>query len=263
MKKMTNIVYVLGILMFLLGGISAIIVVTQVILGLDVDIILLVLIIYIIPGLMIIKMMYQLFLTVNRNTKLLGHDFSIKEMFLLYDAITLIESAKKNYKFGKFGVYKVKYIDKAWFYRDDENDELSIFIPFDKYMDGNEEWLFMMILHEIMHSQSEKNSSSIFIKDFNEGLNQLMTEWLIDNYSSYYTNAKVKHIKIMRLPNKRVLTFNAHLNVYNKQVAMVKAIIENANLDMKEVFYNYIDFNSEFFEKFVPKEYYIDYYWKF
>ena len=257
MKKEINIAFVFGFLLIVFGMINIVILIGQLATG-NLDIINILNSIYFILGIDIIKMLYQLFLTVNRESIFLSTKFNYDEMVLLYDAVTLIESVDNNYKFAEFSVYKVKFIRNGWHYFDEETGESNIFIPFRRYIKYNNEYLFVTIVHEILHSQNLKNNIIVFNNDFLEGLNEYLTEWLIENYSIKYKLTKIIKYPLLYLGKGKALTFNSHINIYKEQVDTVKKVLDDAHVDIKEVFINYINFNPEFFEKFVPEEYYID-----
>ena len=202
----------------------------------------------------LLKNAYLNFVTINRNRKY--KKITQEEMQLVEDAKELIKCFNKNIVIADFNVYKVYLFNKGWFYYDVDTKELNIFIPF-KYIKKTKNLCFEAIVREILHSQNLKNNYHLFKIDFLEGLNQFLTEWIIENYSKKYRierNICIRRIEVCR-------TFSIELSVgcaiYNKQVSMVKKILSNSGVDLQEVFNNYIDNNPKFFKRFVPSKYFL------
>ena len=76
-------------------------------------------------------------------------------------------------------------------------------------------------MHEILNSQNVNKSVSVFKRIFLERLNDLLTIWLIENYSQKYDNSE----------NNCILG-------YPKEVNMVKDIFQKANVNIRQVFLN-------------------------
>ena len=165
---------------------------------------------------------------------------------MVKDAKDLMKLPDKNIIIDNFIVYKCIFLSYAIGMCDfnKTSKETEIFLC--SYIFAlNKNICFHIILHEALHSQNLKrsrwvlNNCDVSIRtDFLEGLNDLLVRWLIKNYSQKYILPKGQFLK------------------YNKQVKMVKEIIDQANVDMKEVFINYINFNPKFFEAFVSQEYF-------
>lgn len=198
---------------------------------------------------MFLKYIYPKFLFENRKSKRWCKILSDEELEIVEDAKELIKSVDKKIVISEFNIYKVRFVQQAWFRYDEDNQELNIFAPFKfllKYC--GRDACFLIVLHEVLHSQNLKNNIAIFNDEFLEGLNQLLTIWLIENYSEKYkmTNSVKICLCFVLLTGE----------IYSKEVNMVKQILQKSNIDIKQVFLNYIDIQPEFFEKFVPSEFF-------
>lgn len=194
----------------------------------------------IIIGIRNIKILYIDLLIDNRKSKRWCPPLTTKELEIVEDAKELIESVDDKIVIADFNVYKIRFLTEPWFWYDKETNELNIFIPFDYYFNsGNKDLCFSSLVHEILHSQNLKNNLVIFTTDFLEGLNELLTNWLIDTYSKKYIVPEMKYYV-----------------TYQKQV---KSVLQKSNVNnLKQVFLNYINFEPEFFKSFVPLEYFIE-----
>lgn len=208
-------------------------------------------------GLLAIKITYQNYITITRNSNLHWRykQLTKEELEIVEDAKTLISSVNENITISNFNVYKVGFVLYGWFDYDEDTKELSIFIPFKLFMKFGKDYCFRLVLHEILHSQNLKRNLIIFDIKFLEGLNELLTNWLIEKYSKKYKVPKNKPIVTLKLGRKKSFTFGFEWR-YQEEVKMVQDILDKSGIDLKEVFLNYIDINPEFFENFVPEEHF-------
>ncbi len=184
---------------------------------------------------------------------------SDEELEIVEDAKELIKRVDNNIIISSFNVYKVRFLTRTWFDYDEETHELNIFIPFQFLLKlGGKDFCFLAVLHEILHFQNLKNNLIIFNNKFLEGLNQLLTIWLIDNYSEKYKIPKSKRFSVKLIKDLYLdITINNLANMaYPKEVKMVKNILQKSNINIKQVFLNYIDIQPEFFKSFVPSKYF-------
>ena len=189
----------------------------------------------------IFKELYKEFLTITRKLSKRNQKFTIEELEIIEDAKKLIKSVDESIILAEFNVYKVKYIKDGWFYYDEETKELNIFIPFN-LLKKDKNLCFLIIIHEILNSQNLKDNQNIFKIIFLEGLNQLLTIWLVEKYSNKY-----------KIPEKLIANQD---NMYILETKIAKRIIKKHGLDLKEIFLKYIEFDPEFFRKIIPKEYF-------
>lgn len=179
-----------------------------------------------------------------------------EEQEILEDAKKLIKSVDKNIIIADFNVYKVKFIKNGWFNYDESTQELGIFIPFKRFLRYGKDFCFLAVVHEVLHSQNLKNNLEIFNFRFLEGLNQLLTVWLIENYSEKYKIPDSIHFLSLRLKIGVYFHIDTPYSVYLKNVNMVQDILEKSEIDLKELFLNYIDIQPEFFKSFIPSEHF-------
>ena len=204
-----------------------------------------------------LKEAYKEYLTLTRERHKWSKELNKEELEIVEDAINLIKGVNENIKIAKFSVYKVKHIGDGWFNYDEDTHELGIFIPFDRYLKRNKDLCFMIVLHEILHSQNLKLNKDIFTREFKEGINQFLTLWLMKKYTSKYKIKRALNlyidlkIFIIRVESK------IHIKTYIEEVRIAKKIIKNSNKDVKEIFLNYINLKPEFFKSFVPEKYLI------
>ncbi len=255
MKKVIKIGFILSIL-------ALILVIPIIVIGFIKDAVLLSIVIgglYLITGTILFRETYTQLLIENRKSERWCKILSDEELEMVEDAKELIKSVDNDIVIASFNVYKVRFVMNGWFYYDEDTQELSIFIPFQFFLRvGDKDLCFLAILHEVLHSQNLKDNLMIFKKKFLEGLNQLLTIWLIDNYSEKYKITKSKCISVRLIKGLYLnITINHLINlVYPKEVNMVKNILQKSNLDFKQVFLKYIDIQPEFFKSFVPSKYF-------
>lgn len=213
-------------------------------------------------GIILFKFTYPKFLIENRHSKRWCKTLSAEELEIVEDAKELIKKVDNNIVISEFNVYKVRFLMYAWFFYDEATQELNIFIPFKFFLRfGGKNLCFLAVLHEILHSQNLKNNIMVFNIKFLEGLNQLLTIWLIENFSEKYSIPKNKEISVRLIKELYVnITINSLGNsVYIKEVKMVKDILQKSTIDLKEIFLKYINFQPEFFKNFVPSKYFEKY----
>lgn len=202
----------------------------------------------------LLKRTYKEFIIVNRKQNWRYKQLTVEELEMVEDAKKLIECVDEKIVISDFNVYKVKFLLCGWFYYDKDTQELCIFLPFKRFMKFGKDFCFLALVHEVLHSQNLKRNLRIFDTEFMEGLNQLLTVWLIENYSKKYKIPKSISIAILKQGKDNELEISAEYEVYDKEVAMVKNILEKSDVDLREIFINYIDINPKFFKSIVPLE---------
>lgn len=207
-------------------------------------------------GICKLKDTYKFFLIENRKSKRLYKQLTNEELEIVEDAKNLIKKVDGNIIITDFNVYKVNFIMDSWFYYDEDTKELNIFIPFKLFIKFGKNFCFMAVVHEILHLQNLKNNIPIFNDNFLEGLNQLLTEWLIKNYSEKYEIPKDIIILSLCINKKSHLDIPTSCSVYEKEVNMVENILQSSEIDLKEIFCKYIDIQPEFFKSFIPEKYF-------
>lgn len=213
-------------------------------------------IIYLIIFISAFEDQYINFLKENPIENCRHNPLTAEEQQMVEDAKKLIESVDKNIVISDFNVYKVKFLRNGYFDYNEHTKELNIFINFKRFLKFGKDICFSAILHEILHSQNLKENVLIFDNSFLEGLNQLLTMWLIENYSQKYTvKENIWRVKL-KIRNKGTFYMFGY-NVYYKEVKMVKEILQKSGVDLKEVFINYIDLKPEFFKGFIAEEYFV------
>lgn len=178
---------------------------------------------------------YIVFNALKKRTE----DLSEEELEIVNDAKNLIKIVNSNITIKEFNVYKVSFFLGAYgMFCYSENNELNIFIPFDKLISNRDHCLFV-VLHEILHSQNLKNNKHIFKIVFLENINDLLSKWLIETYSNKYEM------------DEEYIYDNEGVNFINK-------LIMKSGLSMEEVFMNYINLNPAFFRNFIPEKYFYE-----
>lgn len=254
MKKIVHIGFILFFLCIILATIFMVISFVA-----DIGVLTIIASLYLIVGIKLFKLTYPEILFENRKSERWCKPLSTEELEIVEDAKELIKSVDSNIVISEFNVYKVRFMMRAWFRYHKDTQELNIFIPF-KFLFrlGGKNLCFWATLHEVLHSQNLKNNSMFFKIKFLEGLNQFLTIWLIENYSEKYSIPKDKKISIRLIRKLYVdITITSLAGTsYTKEVKMVKEILQKSNIDFKEVFLKYINFQPEFFKSFVPSKYY-------
>jgi len=202
----------------------------------------------------LLKYSYRYLLIKCINPNCWSKKLTAEEQEIIEDAKNLIRSVDKNIIIADFNVYKVKFIKNGWFYYNEDTKELCIFIPFKKFLRYGKNFCFMAVVHEVLHSQNLKNNLDIFNSRFREGLNQLLTIWLIANYSKKYEIPDSIHFLSLRLKNDVYFYVDTQYSVYRKNVNMVQDVLNKTEIDLKQIFINYIDIQPEFFKCFIPSE---------
>lgn len=206
-------------------------------------------------GFLGLKHTYLLFLTQNRKLIFRNQQLTAEELEIVEDAKKLVKSVDKSIVISNFNVYKVKFLWRGWFDYDEETGELSIFIPFKNFLKFGKNFCFLAVVHEVLHSQNLKKNLMIFDIKFLEGLNQLLTIWLIKNYSKKYEIPTEIHLVLLKINKEKSLDLFFGYKMYDKEVEMVTDVLENSNVDLKEVFLKYIELEPEYFKSFVPWKY--------
>lgn len=250
-KKMVKIVFIASILLL----IHSIFTLT---IGFIKDIVLLVTfgVIFLLASIISLKTTYPDFITANRKQNWRYKQLTAEELEMVEDAIKLIKRVDENIVISTFNVYKVKFLLYGWFDYDEDTQELSIFLPFKRFMKFGKDFCFLTIVHEILHSQNLKRNLKIFDTKFLEGLNQLLTIWLIENYSKKYKIPKSICIATLNLGRSRKLKVTAKYKIYDKEMSMVKDILDKSDIDLRDIFINYININPKFFKSFIPSKYF-------
>lgn len=250
-KKMGKIMFIASILLLIIS-------IFMITIGFIKDMVLFVMfgVIYLLVGVISLKSTYPGFITTNRKQNWRYKQLTAEELEMVEDAKKLIECVDENIVISSFNVYKVKFLLHGWFYYDEDTQELSIFLPFKRFMKFGKDFCFLTVVHEILHSQNLKRNLRIFDNKFLEGLNQLLTIWLIENYSEKYKIPKTICIATLKLGKGRKLKVNVEYKIYDKEISMVKDILDKSDIDLREIFINYIDSKPEFFKSFVPLKYF-------
>ena len=164
----------------------------------------------------------------------------------LNEVVELIKTVNSNIEIPKFNIYKIKLdfilSNNPAFTERSVNNKWTIYIKQNVFSYKDEVEIFMIILHEVLHTMHRTNE--IFTDDFLEGLNQYLTIWLIKTYSRKHNiEKKINLIK----------------KYYFSEVNLVGNILYKAKVDNYSVFINYIKGNlgKQFFCEVVkvPKEY--------
>lgn len=213
---------------------------------------------FLIAGIVLFKQTYCYLLVINRKSeRWCKTTLSNEELEIVEDAKELIRSVDNQIVISSFNVYKVRFVAHGWFHYDKDTHELCIFIPFKLLLRlESKDLCFVVVLHEILHSQNLKNNLNIFNIEFLEGLNQLLTNWLIDNYSKKYKSKKIRFISLKLSKNSSLCISLRNTQMYERKVNMVNSILQEANIDLKQVFLKYIDFQPEYFKSFVPSKFF-------
>ena len=181
------------------------------------------------------------------------------ELAKVDEAKKLIQSVDKNIFVSDINVYNAKLLSKdttGFFSPNEITGELCIFIDFDKAKKCSDDYVFEVIVHEMIHSQHyNQNYKNIFDNNFNEGLTQYYTEWLIENYSDLHLINHTYDLQVNIVEDKIHLTYKK-FNVYSKQVEDVEILFDENQIDNKESFIHYLNFDQEYFRNFVPVEYF-------
>ena len=247
---------------FIFSILSLMLVIPILVIGFIGDIVLLSIIaggVYLILGIILFKLTYPKFLIENRKSKRWCKPLSAEELEIVEDAKELIERVDNNIVISEFNVYKVRFLMRGWFSYDEASQELNIFIPFKFLLRfGGKNLCFLAVLHEVLHSQNLKSNIMVFDIKFLEGLNQLLTIWLIQNYSEKYNIPKNKifSLRLIKHLYVDITKYSLENTVYPKEVNMVRDILQKSSIDLKEIFLNYINFQPEFFKNFVPSKYF-------
>lgn len=206
----------------------------------------------------VLKNIYPLYLTTNRNSN--REKLTDDERQIIKDAKELIKKVDENIEISEFNVYKVNFLMEGWFNYDEDTKELNIFIPFKNFLKFGKDFCFIAVVHEILHSQNLKNNTQLFNVEFLEGLNHLLTLWLVETYSEKYKIPKRICIASLKTKNESGLNIFIKNNIYDKEVKMVEDILQKSKIDdLKDLFLKYIDIDlqSEFFKNFVPVKYFV------
>ena len=203
-----------------------------------------------------LKVTYIEYIILTRNKYKLNKEINTEEIEIVKDAIELIKSVDESIDIAKFNVYNVKHTGDGWFNYDEDTYELNIYIPFDRYIKRDKNICFMIVLHEILHSQNRRSNEDIFTTGFKEGINQFFTLWLIENYSKKYEIPKYIPIVYFKVGNRKI-QLNKKQEVYKTEVKQAKAVIQNSGKKVKEIFLNYVSLKPRYFKDFVPKKYFI------
>ena len=181
-----------------------------------------------------------------------------KQSSIVSDVQKTIKNVNSDIELCNFKIYKPIFSKEIGYTVYNKEKKISyIFINWIRMDDMyfSEDQIFEICLHEILHSQNLKKYNFIFKIHFLEGLNQFFTEWLIINYSNIYHLQREMYVEI---PISKKLKFHGsvELNIYKKEVDIVKQIFNENEIDIKEAFLNYINFNPNYFT-FIPSNYFI------
>lgn len=204
-----------------------------------------------------LQMLCPHLIAANRKRIWRGKQLTVEEQKMVEDAKSLVKCMDESIIIANFTVYKVKFLSYGWFDYDTDTRELCIFLLFNYFRRlGGKNLCFLTLVHEVLHSQNLKNNLRIFNGKFLEGLNQLLTVWLIENYSQEYSIPQEICIARLKLGKSKECKIKSGYNIYGKNVAMVQNILDHSKIDLRTVFLNYINLNPEFFKDFVPAKYF-------
>ncbi len=161
--------------------------------------------------------------------------FTDEELEIIEEAKNIIKSANCNVNFSNIHIHKVNLPKSigGFFYNDIIHKELDVFISFKKNIKYfSKEACIQSVVHELLHALSHQTKNYCLILFINEGLTEYFTEWLMENYG---------------IKNHRVYIYNVY--------TVIDLFSEN-NICVENAFLNYIKFNPEFFNTFLPKEYF-------
>ena len=165
-------------------------------------------------------------------------EFRRNELEMIEDAKELIKSANKSIELAEFQIYKAKLKNKyGTCYHNDKANISEIYIDFtsEEIMKTDINFAFATVVHEILHSQYNKYGMQIFKVDFEEGLTELLTNWLIKKYSKKY-----------KVPKQQE---------YGAEIKIVRDVLSSSNVKIKDLYMKYNNFDISFFVKIVPKKY--------
>lgn len=213
-------------------------------------------IIFLITGIIISQIIYKEFVSINRKMIYRNNKLTEEEIELIEDAKKLIKSVDENIVISDFNVYKIKSLFRCWNYYDEDNKESNIFIPFKQFIKFGKDFCFQAVVHEMLHAQNLKNNLMIFNNKFCEGLTQILTIWLIENYAEKYKYPKFICLARIKIKKDTTLDIMNEHKIYVQEMEMVQEVLDKANVDLKEVYLNYIYINTQFFQSFVPEKYF-------
>lgn len=141
---------------------------------------------------------------------------------IVKDAIDLIKSVDKTIKVPEFKIYRNKF-SATFFVWDSQEPEIFIGTQVLKTKDKN--IIFMAVLHEILHAVHDEAFYEMYKRIYmdnklHEGINQYLTEWLINNFSTKYKLGKRLY--------------------YKKGIKLVKKLLKEKDIKDYDLFMNYV-----------------------
>ena len=198
---------------------------------------------------------YHVFLFIYRD-KIKFKKLTNKEYEIVEDAKKLIKIVDDlNIPSIDMKIYKISsppFTQESYFFFDEKNNELCLFISFKKHLRYGENVCFVAVVHEMLHAYNLRNSTYIFKPYFLEGLNQLLTSWLIKTYSTKYDVPKTIHLVTFSIGNLNFRFLEAE--AYGPEVEKAEQYLSKYNIDIKECYLNYINMNPEFFKENIPEQ---------
>ena len=196
-------------------------------------------------------------------------------MTLIECFYTYIESTRKEATSEIKARYKkirrlIKKVDKLIkvpivpVYTFDVPDKMILLISSTGYYDPNNHIIYISdflsinsfefyytLLHECLHSvhQLSRKHNYELLVDYEEGLNELFTYWLLIRGHFFPGGVddegySIDYVALMRKSS------------YYPSMKKLFKLIENANVDLEDVFYNYCINNYEYLSKIIPEKYF-------
>lgn len=211
-------------------------------------------ILLIILPILVFYLFYKDYICIYRN-KIRFEELTEEEFEIIEDAKKLIKEAALNIPSIDIKIYKVPsplFKHESWFCLDKVHNEICIFISFKKHLKYGKDVCFMAVVHEMLHAYNLRDSITIFKMNFLEGLNQLLTIWLIENYSTKYTVPQTIKFSF-KLLTIGTLNIRIPIVAYDEQVEEVKKYLSQYSIDTNDCYLNYINMNPDFFRANIPE----------
>lgn len=203
----------------------------------------------------IMKNIYPRFCEKNRNTWFCNDNLTNEEKIIINDAKQLLKQAYNEGELVNVKVYSIRMAVHSWMRYDEQNDEISIYVPFKKFMKYGIGFCFYSTLFQIVLAQHFSKSKKTFSSpEFVYELNTLLTVWLIRKYSKKYSEPNQICIAEIHVGDYNV-KYNLKYEPIDYQETAITELCMKHNKKLEEVFRNYVDFNPEYFYNFVPEKY--------
>lgn len=191
----------------------------------------------------------------NRDTWCCNNHLTIQEKTIVDDARSLLKKVCHDGELVNVKIYSIRIAVHSWMRYDEENDEISIYVPFKKFMKYGKDFCFYSVLFNIIlaqHFQKNKYTFSNFQYVFD--LNNLLTVWLVKNYSEKYKEPDQICIVDFWIGAYNV-KYNLKYNIVNYQSTAIAEMCVKRHKKLEEVFQNYVDFQPQYFFDLIPERY--------